>query len=82
MFDKRMLQKAYDWCSDNACDWGDEHMCVAAMCVKKQMPGLVKNIEIDSFGFTSGDCPDCGCGVCQEAHEFCPDCGKALKWVE
>ena len=81
MFDKRMLQKAYDWCSDNACDWGDEHMRVAAMCVKKQIPRWIKNLKTDAYGITSGNCPECGCEVFQENDTYCPDCGQALKWT-
>lgn len=45
MFDKRMLQKAYDWCSDNASDWGDEHMRVAAMCIKSKFPDGLKILK-------------------------------------
>lgn len=82
MFDERMLQRTYNWCVYNADKYGDEHMRVSAACIKKQMPKLAKNIETDSMGITSGDCPECGCGVFQETDVYCPDCGQRLKWVE
>lgn len=82
MFSKRMLQRAYDWCSDNACDWGDEYMRVAALCVKKQIPKeVLEKQDPHQSGTYSGRCPECGYNAIQsDTHVFCPKCGQALKW--
>ncbi len=58
------------------------YLKAAMRCVKKQIPQLVKNLETDASGITSGDCPECGCGVFQETNVHCPDCGQKLRWYE
>ena len=58
------------------------YMQAAIQCVKKQMSKEVKNINTDSYGVDFGDCPDCGCPVCQYVHKFCPECGRKLRWSD
>lgn len=81
-----ILKKAYDWCANAASYWGDEHMSVAAQCVKKQIAMQPVWEGDDDQDYI--DCPNCGEHLRRvdeddyfgEPPKHCPECGQKLRW--